>query len=169
MRTVRAEPPAETGRTAGLAWARFGPDGSDRQAAGGVVILHGADSRKESHFDFARACAAGGLAALAFDARGHGASGGALDGRAVDDVARMADVLRERAGVTAVGLRGSSMGGYFALVAAAEARAGAVVAICPASAVGLSVGVRAGRFGFAAQRDELVALLGRCDETQAAR
>jgi uncharacterized protein len=169
MRTVRAEPPAETGATAGLAWARFGPDGSDRPAAGGVVILHGADSRKESHFDFARACAAGGLAALAFDARGHGASGGALDGRAVDDVARMADVLRERAGVTAVGLRGSSMGGYFALVAAAEARAGAVVAICPASAVGLSVGVRAGRFGFAVQRDELVALLGRCDETEAAR
>jgi pimeloyl-ACP methyl ester carboxylesterase len=159
----------ETGTTAGLAWARFGPEEPDTPPGGGVVILHGADSRKESHFDFARACAAGGLAALAFDARGHGESDGALDGRAVDDVARMADVLRERAGVGAVGLRGSSMGGYFALVAAREARAGAVVAICPASAAGLSVGVRARRFGFASERDELVALLARYDETDAAR
>jgi pimeloyl-ACP methyl ester carboxylesterase len=166
MRTVRAEPPAETGTTAGLAWARFAPEGA---AAAGVVVLHGADSRKESHFDFARACAAGGLAALAFDARGHGESGGALDGRAVQDVAAMADVLRERGGVSAVGLRGSSMGGYFALVAAAEAGAGAVVAICPASAVGLSVGVRAGRFGFAAHRDQVVALLDEHDETAAAQ
>src|SRR3954471_19855862 len=122
MRTVRAEPPAENGRKAGLGWARFGPDGSDRPAAGGVVILHGADSRKESHFDFARACAAGGLAALAFDARGHGESRGPLDGRAIPDVARMAALRRERAGVQAVVLRGSSMGGYLALVAAAAAR-----------------------------------------------
>jgi pimeloyl-ACP methyl ester carboxylesterase len=134
-----------------------------------VVILHGADSRKESHFDFGRACAAGGLAALVFDARGHGESGGALDGRAVDDVARMADVLRERAGVSAVGLRGSSMGGYFALVAAPAARAAAVVAICPASAIGLGVGVRARRFTFAADRDAVVAMLDAHDETAAAR
>ncbi|MCW3004267.1 MAG: lysophospholipase [Conexibacter sp.] len=169
MRTVRAEPPAEVGKTAGLAWARFEAGGSDSPATAGVVVLHGADSRKESHFDFARACAAGGLAALTFDARGHGESEGRMDGRAVDDVAAMADVLRSRAGVSAIGLRGSSMGGYLALVAAARAGASAVVAICPASAVGLSVGVRAGRFGFAADRDALVALLGAHDETAAAR
>jgi pimeloyl-ACP methyl ester carboxylesterase len=149
-----------------LAWARFAPQGP---ATAGVVVLHGADSRKESHFDFARACAAGGLAALAFDARGHGESDGPMDGRAVDDVAVMADVLRSHGGVSTIGLRGSSMGGYFALVAAAGAGAGAVVAICPASAVGLSVGVRAGRFGFAADRDELVELLAAHDETEAAR
>src|ERR1044071_6725126 len=79
MRSVRADPPAETGELDGLAWARFAPEGG--QATCGVVLLHGADSRKESHFDFARACASGGLAALAFDARGHGASPGPLDGR----------------------------------------------------------------------------------------
>src|SRR3954451_18891123 len=169
MRTVRAQPPVETGQTDGLAWARFAPDGPDgRAATAGVVVLHGADSRKESHFDFARACAAGGLAALAFDARGHGESPGPLDGRVLDDVARMADLLRERAGVQAVGLRGSSMGGYLALVAAAEARAAAVVAICPASAVGLSVGVRGRRFDFAVDRDAVVALLSAHDETEAA-
>jgi pimeloyl-ACP methyl ester carboxylesterase len=170
MRTVRADPPIETGELDGLAWARFGVGGPvSRKATAGVVVLHGADSKKESHFDFARACAGGGLAALAFDARGHGESRGPLDGRAIDDIARMADLLRDRAGVEAVGLRGSSMGGYLALVAAAQARAGAVVAICPASAVGLSVGVRAGRFGFAVDRDAAVALLGAHDETEAAR
>ncbi|MET0604377.1 MAG: alpha/beta fold hydrolase [Baekduia sp.] len=167
MRTVRADPPVETGELDGLAWARFAP--ADRAATSGVVLLHGADSRKESHFDFARACAGGGLAVLAFDARGHGESPGPLDGRAIDDVARMADLLRERAGVDAVGLRGSSMGGYLALVAAAEARAAAVVAICPASAAGLAVGVRAQRFDFAVDRDGVVALLGAHDEMEAAR
>jgi pimeloyl-ACP methyl ester carboxylesterase len=167
MRTVRAQPPVETGEHDGLAWARFGPEG--RPPTAGVVVLHGADSRKESHFDFARACAGGGLAALAFDIRGHGESPGPLDGRALDDVAAMADLLRERAGVEAIGLRGSSMGGYLALVAAAGARAGAVVAICPASAVGLSVGVRGQRFGFAVDRDAVVALLDEHDETDAIR
>jgi pimeloyl-ACP methyl ester carboxylesterase len=170
MRTVRAEPPVETGTTEGLAWARFAPRAANAPGpTHGVVVLHGADSTKENHFDFARACAAGGLAAIVFDARGHGATGGALDGRAIDDVALMADVLRERGGVEAVGLRGSSMGGWFALVAARAARAAAVVAICPASAIGLSVGVRGQRFGFAADHDALVALLDAHDETEAAR
>jgi pimeloyl-ACP methyl ester carboxylesterase len=155
-----------------LSWARFEPA---RERAGfgahppGVVILHGADSRKESHLDFARACAAGGLAALAFDARGHGASPGPLDGRVIDDVARMADVLRARGGVDRIALRGSSMGGYLALAAAAEARAAAVVAICPASAMGLAVGLRARRFGFAVDRDAAVAVLEQHPETDAIR
>ena len=146
------------------------PRGPIPAATAGVVLLHGADSRKESHFDFARACAGGGLAVLAFDARGHGESPGALDGRAIDDVARMADLLRERAGMDAVGLRGSSMGGYLALVAAAEARAAAVVAICPASAARAcdAASARSG-FGFAVDRDGVVALLGAHDETDAAR
>ncbi|HWI71060.1 MAG TPA: alpha/beta fold hydrolase, partial [Baekduia sp.] len=168
MRTVRAEGPVETGELDGLAWARFEPAGG-RAASAGVVVLHGADSRKESHFDFCRACAGGGLAALSFDARGHGESGGALDGRAIDDIATMADLLRERAGVEKVALRGSSMGGYLALVAARAADAAAVVAICPASAVGLSVAVRGQRFGFPADRDALVSLLAAHDETSAAR
>ncbi|QEC50029.1 lysophospholipase [Baekduia soli] len=170
MRTVRAEPPVETGTTDGLAWARFAPAGAgDAPPAAGVVVLHGADSTKENHADFARVCAAHGLAALVFDARGHGASGGTLDGRAIDDVARMADTLRERAGVQAVGLRGSSMGAYLALVAAGAARAGAVVAICPAPALGLAVGLRAGRFAFGVDREGLTALLEAHNETDAAR
>jgi pimeloyl-ACP methyl ester carboxylesterase len=166
MRTARTQPPVETGVTAGLAWLRYAPQAPP---AGGVVIVHGADSRKENHADFARACAAGGLAALVFDARGHGESEGPLDGRAVEDVAVMAGVLRDRGGVEAVGLRGSSMGGYLALVAARAAGAAAVVAICPATAAGLSVGVRARRFGFAADRAAVTALLAEHDEVAAAR
>ena len=168
MRTVRAEGPAESGTSDGLAWARFEP-ARDREPVAGVVILHGAGSRKESHFDFARVCAASGLAALAFDARGHGESGAPMDGRALDDVARMADLLRGRGGVDAIGLRGSSMGGYLALAAAREARAGAVVAICPASAMGLAAGVRGQRFAFAADRNAVVALLKEHDEADAIR
>lgn len=168
MRTVRAQGPAETGISDGLAWARFEPTHADRPDAG-VVILHGADSQKESHFDFARVCAGSGLAALAFDARGHGESPGPLDGRVIDDVARMADLLRERAGVDRIALRGSSMGGYLALAAAAEARASAVVAICPASAMGLAVGVRAQRFSFTVDRHAAVAVLKEHDEADAIR
>ena len=170
MRTVRAQPPAETGEHDGLAWARFSPArGEQRHPPGGVVVLHGADSRKENHYDFARACAEGGLAALAFDARGHGASPGPYDGRALADVAAMADLLRERAGVEQIGLRGSSMGGYTALAAAGGARAGAVVAICAASAVGLGVAVRAQRFSFATDPDSVLGMLREHDEADAAR
>jgi uncharacterized protein len=169
VRTVRAAEPAETGTTGGLAWARFAPARADPGApAAGVVILHGAGSVKESHFDFARACAASGLAALAFDARGHGASDGPMDARALDDVATMADVLRERGGVERVALRGSSMGGYLAIVAAAGARAGAVVAICPASGEGLLRGLTAGRFDFAADVASLEPVLAAHDELAAA-
>jgi uncharacterized protein len=164
-RTHAARPPAEQGTTDGLAWARFAPDG---EPLGGVVVIHGADSQKENHFDFARAAAASGLAALVFDVRGHGASEGALDGRAIDDVAAMAGVLRERGGAARIGLRGSSMGGYLALVAAEPAGAAGVVAICPASAEGLLRGLRTGRFGFRADADALAPLLERADETAAA-
>jgi alpha-beta hydrolase superfamily lysophospholipase len=103
------------------------------------VIIHGAGSSQESHYDFARAAAAAGLAALTFDQRGHGASPGRLDGRAVADVVTMTALLRAHleAPGAPLGLRGSSLGGYLALRAAAPAGAAAVVAICPASSAGL--------------------------------
>jgi uncharacterized protein len=126
-----------------------------------VVIVHGAGSCKESHHDFARAAVALGLAAVAFDQRGHGQSEGPLDGRAIDDVATMAGFLRGAIGDerSAVALRGSSMGGYLAIASAESARAEAVVAICPASADGLRRGLEEGRFDFAADVDALTELL----------
>jgi pimeloyl-ACP methyl ester carboxylesterase len=161
-RTVEVAAPDDVGRVDGLAYALYAPDG---EARGGVVVLHGAGSVKESHLDFARRARAAGLAAVAFDMRGHGETGGALDGRLIEDVATVAGLLP--AGVP-VGLRGSSMGGYLALVAGAALGADAVVAICPASAAGLWEGVRTGRLGFAADVATVGPALEAHDERDAA-
>jgi uncharacterized protein len=139
-RTIVPERPARTGVHDGLAYSLWLPShGADGASRAGVVILHGAGSCQENHYDFARAAIALGMAALSFDQRGHGASGDAMDGRAVDDVVSMAALLRHELGVPSarVALRGSSMGGYLAIRAAAGAQADAIVAICPASASGL--------------------------------
>jgi pimeloyl-ACP methyl ester carboxylesterase len=165
MRTVKVEPPAEMGMVDGLSFALFLPAS---EPLAGVVVLHGANSCKESHFDFARACRADGLAAVSFDMRGHGESEGAMDERALADVATIAALARDRTGIDAIALRGSSMGGYLALVAAAEADARAVVAICPASAAGLARGLRDDRFEFRADADGLGTVLTRHDELRAA-
>jgi uncharacterized protein len=146
----------------GLAYALFAPDG---EVAGGVVVIHGAGSQKENHFDFARACRGAGLAAVAFDQRGHGESDGALDGRAIDDVATIAALLPDGAPVA---LRGSSMGGWLALAAGAALDAAAVVAICPAASDQLALGLRSGRFTFRADPESLGSLLGVTDLPAAA-
>jgi len=121
------EPP-QLGTRDGLAYALFLPREAPRA---GVLILHGADSAKESHFEFARAARAHGMAALAYDARGHGRSSGEFGPAAFGDALSMLDLLREHA--PAVAVRGSSMGGFMALhIAALEPGIAAVVAICPA-------------------------------------
>jgi uncharacterized protein len=162
MRAVHTEPPAETGVRDGLAYAVFLPAGAP---AGGVVILHGAGSQKENHEDFARVCLAAGLAAVAFDQRGHGQSDGALDRRAIEDVATIAELLP--AG-RPVALRGSSMGGWLALAAGAALDAAAVVAVCPASGDQLAAGLRDERFSFRADPASLGALLESVDLPAAA-
>ncbi|MHB8656632.1 MAG: alpha/beta hydrolase [Solirubrobacteraceae bacterium] len=159
-RTVHPVMPAELAEHDGLAYSLWLPD---RPARAGVAILHGAGSCKESHYDFARALIATGLAAIAFDARGHGASPGLMDARAVQDVVSIAAVLRERIGnsTTPVALRGSSMGAFLALLAASPARACAVVAICPAPAESLRRALKAGRLDFSANRASLEDFLTR--------
>jgi len=136
--------PPELGSRDGLAYALFLPED---QPAAGVVILHGAGSAKESHFDFGRLCRASGLAALAYDARGHGRSEGDFGPGAIDDVLAMCDLMRERA--PRVALRGSSMGGFCAIHAAArDPELAAVVAICPAPEERLLRLLRSGELGF---------------------
>jgi pimeloyl-ACP methyl ester carboxylesterase len=152
MRYETPAPPAELGEVDGLAYSLWLPDG-DPWA--GVVILHGAGSCKENHHDFARAARSAGLSAVCFDQRGHGASQGALDGRALDDVATVAALL----GDVALATRGSSMGGYLAILAAEQLRARAAVAICPASADGLARGLRDQAFDFRADAASLNAFL----------
>jgi len=132
----------ELGIHDGLSYALFLPDA---QPSAGVVILHGAGSAKESHFDFARAARDRGLAALAYDARGHGRSEGAFGPGAIDDALAMVELVREHA--PRVALRGSSLGGFCAIHAAAasDGAVGAVAAICPASEELLLRGMRSGR------------------------
>jgi pimeloyl-ACP methyl ester carboxylesterase len=152
--------PTEQGVTDGLAYALFAADG----AAGGVVVLHGAGSCKENHFDFARQLQAAGIAAVAFDQRGHGESEGALGAGVFDDVASIAQLLPPGP----VALRGSSMGGFVALHAGARMRAAAVVAICPATGAMLAEGLEDREFDFRADEDALRALLITVDEARAA-
>jgi alpha-beta hydrolase superfamily lysophospholipase len=158
MRTVTPVLPAEAGRHDGLAYTLWLPAGPAR---GGIVILHGAGSCKESHHDYARAGLPLGIASIAFDQRGHGESEGPMGAGVLADVAAMAGRLREAIDDPAapVALRGSSMGGYLSIVAAPVVGAAAVVAICPASSEGLRRGLAEGRFEFEADAPALDAFL----------
>jgi len=166
LRTVTAAQPAEIAVHDGLAYSLWLPRA---QPKGGVVILHGASSCKESHHDYARFVLAAGFAAIAFDQRGRGASEGPMDRRALEDVASIASLLRARIGDpgAAVAVRGSSMGGCFAILAAPLADARAVVAICPAGTTGLRRGLAAQTLHFDADVQSLDALLAACDLTSA--
>ena len=160
------ELPSEIGIQDGLAYSLWLPK---TPAPGGVIVLHGAGSCKENHHDFARAALGAGLAAIAFDQRGHGDSEGALDGRALEDVVAIATLLRSHLAHPGapIALRGSSMGGYLSLVCAGPAGAAAVVAICPASAEGLRRGLGERRFTFRADEPALEQFLAGHDEREA--
>jgi uncharacterized protein len=167
LRDANLTLPSEVASAGGLAYSLWLPEtdrgpragaADGREATrGGAVILHGAGSVKESHHDFARVLVAAGFGAIVFDQRGHGESTGPMDDSVLDDIAAMAAVLREglRDARAPVALRGSSMGCYFAIGAAAHVDARAVVAICPAGAEGLQRGLAAGRLPFDADRAAL--------------
>jgi pimeloyl-ACP methyl ester carboxylesterase len=158
--------PPELGERNGLAYALFLPDAEARV---GVVILHGAGSAKESHFDFGRLCREAGVAAVAYDARGHGASQGAFGPSAIEDVLAMCSLLREHA--PKVALRGSSLGGCFAIhAAAADPEVAAVVATCPAPEELLLRGLRSRELeGFDVDREALEPFLEGLDLRDAVR
>ena len=140
-----------------------------------MLILHGAGSRKENHADFARMCAAGGWAALAYDQRGHGDATDEMGPAALGDVTRMARFLGEVDGVDGrrICARGSSMGGFMAIHAAATSAAiGGVIAICPAGEEHLLRGLREDDLDFRAgpeARGALSAWLAEHDLREAAR
>ncbi|HYZ81288.1 MAG TPA: alpha/beta fold hydrolase [Solirubrobacteraceae bacterium] len=175
LRTVTPLLPTETGRLRGAAYTLWLPRPPAPPARGGVVVIHGADSCKESHHGFARAAVALGLGVVCFDQRGHGETGGQLDGSAVDDVLMFVAHLAAATGGrdAPIALRGSSMGGYLAILAAAEGeargvRTGAVVAICPAGGELLLRGLHEGRFSFAVDAPALEAFLSTHDLREAA-
>lgn len=127
----------------------------------GMVIVHGAGSRKENHGDFGRACAAAGWAAIAYDQRGHGASRDEMAPGALTDVVSIASILASVEGVDPARIcaRGSSMGGWMAIHAAANGDAiRGVIAICPAGEEHLQRGLRRGEFEFRAGPEAIRAL-----------
>ncbi len=141
--------PHREDRHNGLAYALWLPEEASPDArVPGVVVVHGAGSRKENHADFARLAAASGWAALTFDLPGHGASEREFSGAAVDDVIAMADRLAVQPEVDEdrVAVRGSSLGGFLAICAAAASpEIAGVIAICAASGDHLARGVRTRR------------------------
>jgi uncharacterized protein len=131
----------------GLAYALWLPEEPPPWPA--IVVVHGAGSRKENHADFARLANANGWAALTFDLPGHGDSEPEMSGAAVDAVISMVHLLEVQDGVDErrVAVRGSSLGGFLSICAAATApEIAGVIAICPASETHLAGGVRQGRF-----------------------
>jgi alpha-beta hydrolase superfamily lysophospholipase len=164
-RTVTPMLPAETGTLNGLAFTLWLPPAPQAPARAGVVVLHGAGSSKESHYDFARAAVALGLGVICFDQRGHGESQGPMDAGVLQDIFMFGVHLRLKLGDrrAPLALRGSSMGGYLAILAAQSLEAQAVVAICPASAAGLRRGLAAGTLRFDADVAALDGLLAAHD------
>jgi uncharacterized protein len=131
----------------GLAYALWLP--ADPPPFPAIVVVHGAGSRKENHADFAHLATASGWAALTFDLPGHGDSEPEMTGAAVDAVISMVHLLAVQDGVdeSRIAVRGSSLGGFLVLCAAAAApEIAGVIAICPASENHLARGVRSGRF-----------------------
>lgn len=101
-------------------------------------MLHGFGSCRANHGGYAARLAAAGINTLALDLRGHGDSGGTADVGMVDDVIAALDWLAAE-GARALGVRGSSLGGFLALHAAVRhIGVRAVAAICPAHQDGLA-------------------------------
>lgn len=99
-----------------------------------------------------------GIAALAFDFRGHGASQGMADGHADDDVLAALDFLAAHRQIDPLrlGLRGSSMGALFALRAGVKAtRVRAIAAIAPAVDTLLAAALESGYLQQLLERENL--------------
>lgn len=101
----------------------------------GAVMCHGYGSDKLALENSARELAAEGVAVLTFDFRGHGTSGGKLDGSMVDDVMDAWDYLHARSEIDhkCMGLIGHSMGAFSAILAAGKLKEARVLVTlaCP--------------------------------------
>lgn len=94
------------------------PDTKPRAA---VVLLHGFAANRYTLTPYAKAFAENGYLVAAYDARGHGESGGTLGVQGmVEDVGTIAERLKQDYDIESVGLFGLSMGGWVSTLAAAE-------------------------------------------------
>ena len=113
-------------RIAGDSWGP--PDGPL------VILQHGGGQTRHAWKGAGERLAAVGYRAVAFDARGHGDSDWAADGRydqdaMVEDLVCVVSALADRAGVRRPALVGASMGGGTSLVAVGEDRVDATALV----------------------------------------
>lgn len=110
------------------------PSLPQQEKASGLVVGHGAGSRRQNHDEFCREACSQGFVVVALDFRGHGESGGMADGPLEEDIRAAVDHLRTLPFVAPDRLcyRGSSMGGFYGLKAATTEDFAAVVLLCPA-------------------------------------
>jgi alpha-beta hydrolase superfamily lysophospholipase len=110
---------------------------------GALLVCHGAGSRKENHEIMGEQAAGAGLAALAFDFRGHGGSGGRMEPDGWRDCLAAGERLLAESGAPWLAARGASMGGCMLLLAA-QARPAffrSLVLLCPADGASLLAGL----------------------------
>jgi alpha-beta hydrolase superfamily lysophospholipase len=110
---------------------------------GALLVCHGAGSRKENHEIMGEQAADAGLAALTFDFRGHGGSGGKMGPDGWRDCLAAGERLLAESGAPWVAARGASMGGCMLLLAARARPAffRSLVLLCPADGVSLLSGL----------------------------
>jgi pimeloyl-ACP methyl ester carboxylesterase len=101
----------------------------------GAVMCHGYGGDSEAFENSAKTLASEGVIALTFDFRGHGSSGGTLDGSIVNDVLDAWDFLHSQPEVNhkKMGLIGHSMGAFSAIMAAGKIKGAKVLVAlaCP--------------------------------------
>lgn len=100
----------------------------------GVVLCHGFGAGHRVMEPSARIMARQGVATIVFDLRGHGDSGGAIDGGMAEDVIDAWDVLTQFPEVdrNRIGLAGHSLGALSSVMAAEVVRPRALAALsCP--------------------------------------
>jgi dipeptidyl aminopeptidase/acylaminoacyl peptidase len=135
--TIRFNSPLRPGGppTISLAAGLYQPDDAGSGGHPGLIVGHGAGSRRSSHEEFCQHACASGFVVIAVDFRGHGESDGVADGPLELDLYAAADWLRSHPAVdsAAVCYRGSSMGGFYGLKAAPGAGFAAIVLLCPAT------------------------------------
>lgn len=127
----------------------------------GLIVAHGAGSRRTHHREFCFEACHAGFAVLAPDFRGHGDSTGLVDGPLEDDVLAAVGILRSHQLVdgTMIAYRGSSMGGYYGIRAAVNADFAAVAVLCPANEAVMLNALAKRQEWSTAQQDDLEAQL----------
>lgn len=110
-------------------------DSSRGERAPALIVGHGAGSRRSRHAEFCRRACSAGFVVLALDFRGHGESAGTANGPAELDIQAAAAYLRIHPAVDPgkICYRGSSMGGFYGLKAAASVKFVAMALLSPAT------------------------------------